>query len=757
MGTDEYVSIAMRYTEAGLSVIPVRADGSKAPALKEWTPYQHHLPGEDELRQWFVNGVKRGIAVVCGAVSGNFAVLDFDSDAAFAVFHDIVVEHDPQELVERLPCAKTPNGFHLYLRTPEPLRTEVLARDENGGVLVEIRGAGSYAIVPPSPAEVHPDQKPYKMVAGDLCAVPQLTTEEVEDLLTIARALNRKVEPTTQPLRVTGDAKRGGDRYNKEADVLPLLERRGWRISSQGRNGNIYLTRPGKSRGVSATWNPDLRLLYVFTTNAHPFEAGKAYSPFAVYALLEHNGDFSAAAKALAGENTAPPVAVPHGGGVTEWLQRHGVTFAELAQMDFPPVEWAVESVIPAAGLTMLVGKKGIGKSWALLELAVNLANGRPVWGLSVPKARKTAYIALEDTPRRLEDRRRGAFLEASSNALLFTQWLPAEQGGREALRALVHELGVKVVIIDTLSAWRMLLPQTNGRNVWQEEHALVRDLQQFAMEEGICLVLAHHRNKLASEDVDSIAGTGGLSAPVDTVIIATRSRGEAEGVFRVFGRDVPEQELAMGYTGTRWTVIGDAREYAISEERRRILEAVRELGEASPREVKEVTGLPHGSVRHLLARMCADGTLKKTARGKYAPATTEQMNEQRSQHSQIHNQIVNDVNDVNSANVVNDVNDATITQSDSQEVFQKPANSVPTGSTCVSEPGTTPLGTAIRAIEAALAGGKRMSRLELYQATGLPPTVFEEALQHMLTTGELFAEAGAYGLQEVEDDRWDT
>jgi putative DNA primase/helicase len=75
----------------------------------------------------------------------------------------------------------------------------------------------------------------------------------------------------------------------------------------------------------------------------------------------------------------------------------------------------------------------------------------------------------------------------------------------------------------------------------------------------------------------------------------------------------------------------------------------------------------------------------------------------------------------------------------------------------CIGEdslpPNITPVGTAVRAIEAALSGGKRMNRLELYEATGLPPTVFEDALQHMLTTGELFAEAGAYGLHEVIDD----
>jgi hypothetical protein len=35
------------------------------------------------------------------------------------------------------------------------------------------------------------------------------------------------------------------------------------------------------------------------STNAYPFEAKKAYSRFAVYALLEHKGDYTAAAQEL--------------------------------------------------------------------------------------------------------------------------------------------------------------------------------------------------------------------------------------------------------------------------------------------------------------------------------------------------------------------------------------------------------------------------------------------------------------------------
>ena len=64
----------------------------------------------------------------------------------------------------------------------------------------------------------------------------------------------------------------------------------------------VYMRRPGKEGGVSASLFPDTGVFYNFTSNGFPFESDKAYSPFGVYTLLEHGGDFAAAAKALADE-----------------------------------------------------------------------------------------------------------------------------------------------------------------------------------------------------------------------------------------------------------------------------------------------------------------------------------------------------------------------------------------------------------------------------------------------------------------------
>jgi hypothetical protein len=58
--------------------------------------------------------------------------------------------------------------------------------------------------------------------------------------------------------------------------------------------------RPGKrERGWSATTGYGHDLLYVFSTNAAPFETERVYSKFAAYAWLAHGGDYVAAGKAL--------------------------------------------------------------------------------------------------------------------------------------------------------------------------------------------------------------------------------------------------------------------------------------------------------------------------------------------------------------------------------------------------------------------------------------------------------------------------
>lgn len=135
------------------------------------------------------------------------------------------------------------------------------------------------------------------MLQGDFADLPVLTETERELLLGAAWALNQCVpEPVAVPVAPSAaDDGRPGDDFNQRGDVRAVLQRHGWTLSKPG--DNEYWRRPGKTAGSSATLKDGV--FYVFSSSAAPFEPNQAYSPFAVYALLQHGGDYATAAAAL--------------------------------------------------------------------------------------------------------------------------------------------------------------------------------------------------------------------------------------------------------------------------------------------------------------------------------------------------------------------------------------------------------------------------------------------------------------------------
>lgn len=317
-------ALADALRRAGVSTVPIRADGSKAPTTA-WVDYRHRLPTADELRAQHGNGC--GVAVIGGQISGNLEVIDFDAPALVAPWKEMVEGQAPG-LLRRLVATETPSGgrhiFYRHRGEPEGNRklAQELRPDDEGRdrpyTLIETRGEGGYAIVPPSPAACHPSGRAYRLLHGDLTHLPVIDAEERAILLAAARALTRYIQPPTPaPVAApvptqSGAGTRPGDAFNTESDWPALLEPAGWR-RVYARHDVTAWRRPGKERGISATTGyGGTHLLYVFSSNAAPFQPDTTYSPFEAYALLHHRGDRRAAARSLAdkGYGTPRPVNV---------------------------------------------------------------------------------------------------------------------------------------------------------------------------------------------------------------------------------------------------------------------------------------------------------------------------------------------------------------------------------------------------------------------------------------------------------------
>ena len=313
---------ALSCYQAGINVLPIRADGSKCPALKGWRIYQQRRTTPGEIHQWF-HRAERGLAIVTGDISGGLEALDIDSRETYQAWLNCIRD-DPvlRPLYERIVggyLEATPDGGrHLLYRCEGVGRNQTLARrpvvgEQGYQMLIETRGNGGILIIAPSGGRVHPSGRPYRLLSGGITHVATITPQERSMLLTLARSFDEtpvKIREERASYAAApggqhtagGQAARPGDLFNQSARWEDILSFHGWRMVR--RVGGVgQWRRPGKKGpGISATTNyAGNDLLYVFST-ATIFEPERGYTKFTAYTVLEHAGDFSAAARALVEE-----------------------------------------------------------------------------------------------------------------------------------------------------------------------------------------------------------------------------------------------------------------------------------------------------------------------------------------------------------------------------------------------------------------------------------------------------------------------
>ncbi len=315
----EYHRAAITLHKAGFCVVPPKADGTKAP-IGTWKNYMSDRSTPEEIDDWYWDG-REGVGVVCGSVSNNLTMWEFEDENLYELFADnaegtglgSVLDSIAEGWSERTPGG----GIHLYYRCEDVRGSKKLARKrhDNGDVevLIETRGEGGFTVVSPSGGKTHETGNPYELLSGGPKTIATITSQDQHDLWKLCSVFDEyEVRTADEPTYV--GSLRPGDDYNERADWRAILEPHGWRFLFE-RSGVWYLRRPGKDRGVSATinWN-GLGLLRNFSSST-AFEE-RAYTKFTAYAILEHRGDFRSAAKTLASEGYGSRDRVPEADGV---------------------------------------------------------------------------------------------------------------------------------------------------------------------------------------------------------------------------------------------------------------------------------------------------------------------------------------------------------------------------------------------------------------------------------------------------------
>jgi hypothetical protein len=206
MNSDDTLLEALKWVALrGASVLPV-AYGDKAPDFEAlaksgyaaldgrgiWKPLQSRPPMSSSLAAWFGSGEERNIAVVTGGY-GGLVCIDFDTFGMFGVWDTWARAQGgiAAEVAASTYKVATRRGVHLWVRVAQPVASSSIPG------LVDVKGLGGYALVPPS---LHPSGVPYTAFDPD---APIIECERLAEVFPFAPEAQKKAAPVAP--RAGGD------------------------------------------------------------------------------------------------------------------------------------------------------------------------------------------------------------------------------------------------------------------------------------------------------------------------------------------------------------------------------------------------------------------------------------------------------------------------------------------------------------------------------------------------------------------------
>lgn len=305
---------ATRLDRAGLNVLPaIKAEKRPVGSWREYREKRRAIDADFDRCD--------ALAVVCGAISGNVEIIDFDAQAVdFDDWCQRVAELDADAAQTLFSCVletTQSGGKHIAYRCESPVdgNLKLTTRNVDGvaKTTIETRGEGGIVIIAPTAG--------YTVIRGNWAALPVVSAATRKTFLDAARSLSEmpKTAPKTPtqpaPPNVAPRSTFSGDSIADELRTNGELQRRltahGWRyVNTQG--ANERWRRPNKTDGgISATYQLPDGPFYVFSSNAYPFGADRSYSALQAIAALDFNGDEKATVRHYLDERDATGPVLP--------------------------------------------------------------------------------------------------------------------------------------------------------------------------------------------------------------------------------------------------------------------------------------------------------------------------------------------------------------------------------------------------------------------------------------------------------------
>ena len=353
-------NIAQPWYDAGVSVLPISPGGNKKPALGSWKALQTERLTQEQVDSYWQAGSRFGVALICGAVSGNLEMSELEVDATKASDLEAIAQECDlrgirwlwNELMDYGYMEWTPSGgLHLLYRVPDheiPGNTKLAMRLAEDHELnpeerrnreanpnlqfwrtrAETRGEGGYVVVAPTSGLCHSSGQPWIVGAGRVGEIPAITWEQ---RMALHAAINAALDQTPPPPpvpprqevapRVNGELRPGDDWENQHDWDEPWFTGQGWKVSHRVGTETFWV-RPGKEardgHSASTGYNGQKDRLYVWSTSTGlPTE--EPLTKFFVYSFYHYGGDMQAAARALRKEQYGSQATTTPGSSLMPW------------------------------------------------------------------------------------------------------------------------------------------------------------------------------------------------------------------------------------------------------------------------------------------------------------------------------------------------------------------------------------------------------------------------------------------------------
>ena len=311
-------------------------------------------------------------------------------------------------------------------------------------------------------------------------------------------------------------------------------------------------------------------------------------------------------------------------------------TIAALLEREFPERKDLLKGLIPETGLVVLAGAHKLGKSWFALQLSLAVAHGGRFLNEDI-EAGDVLYLALEDNPRRMQNRVNLLLQHDDFNAEALERFHyiheiePLDLGGLEHIRAwLETHPNAKIVVVDVL---KRALSGRLDFNDYGAVTAALGPLQRLAGECGVVILAVTHTRKGLSDGgdpFDRVLGSTAIASVADATLILARDRMQNAATLAVTGRDIEERELAIQRDPDTalWSLNGDGnpKTVALTPLHTQMLEAITD-GVNTNKALCDLLGKRKAHVSNLLRRLTERGHIEQQA-GVYIPRV----------HKEVHN-----------------------------------------------------------------------------------------------------------------------